>query len=499
MECFLSEMGTINQAICEQLCECAQPCTRLGEYISQAVVIQASQNIFHEANRSVIELILNSIDAYRSQQGQASVGKFGMGFYSIFEYILGNPLNSIVINSHTQTEHWVSTIRSTQLKKLWYTMNDIPPDFPSDGLQGTKIEIHSEDIPDLSSICNKYLRFISDVKIFFNGQSINTTDSTLVVYVENIPGKYFSVEDRATGIPKDVYLHSMLVPGVSTKQIQHTSMPNEYLGPLTNITQKVNSHLDMLIGEIPILSLSSNDTPGYGIVIQMPAQTGLPVSRDSFLPTTDNIRIYNEQIDYLISIALQDNPRVLYILHKLVHLAYLSMGSPSWMIDRIQHAVNNLPNLGIYYASQNHASSLSIIAQQTGYRFVYVPDRDIPVDHFIQLESRLSELSLPWITDLFYGRQVLILPTLPMMSTNAGFGRFLFLQSYPSDVQKFVLAYPKDVLIPSKSKRIRPNKNLYSQLLSSKLKGLNTYFELIETVEYFITDFPIELQPRIQK
>lgn len=477
-------MGTVNQLICKELCQCESLCSSIGDYISQIVVIQASKNIFHERHRSFIELVLNSVDAYRSLEGQSSVGKFGMGFYSIFEYILGYPDAKIIITSHTTSDHWTSTITTDNDNRLWYTIQHIPED-----RAGTRIEIWSPRIEDMEYISLDYLRFISGVVILFNAKilTIEQSSSNLITII-NRDG-YVSNEDHATGISLNTYLQSMLVPGVSTKQIQHIPMPNSYLGPRTSIYSASYSRLDILIGEIPIIS--SNITGDYSMVIQMPSQTALPVSRDSFLPTEDNIRIYNQQVDYLIRSALHNDPKILYLLQKLVYNAYLKMKSPPWMLDHINHTVDSLPDQGIFYVSNNHQSSLNVISKVSGLKFVYVPDRDIPISHFFRLEDILSKQTLPWIDNMFQGKQVLILSDLPMISTNAGFGRFLFLKEPPIDLQKFILAYPEDglVLFDLQNKQT----DLYTQLLKSKLSGLKTYFDIFFDIKDFIDTLPKEL------
>ena len=49
----------------------------------------------------VTELPVNSLDSYNPDR---KVGKFGMGFFSIFYWLIGHPKREIVINSYTKNE-----------------------------------------------------------------------------------------------------------------------------------------------------------------------------------------------------------------------------------------------------------------------------------------------------------------------------------------------------------------------------------------------------------
>lgn len=60
-------------------------CTNLGQRISKSLIRVAATRIFSNPEQSIMELPVNSIDAYR---GNNSIGKFGMGFF--FNIILVN-------------------------------------------------------------------------------------------------------------------------------------------------------------------------------------------------------------------------------------------------------------------------------------------------------------------------------------------------------------------------------------------------------------------------
>lgn len=487
--------------ICKELCQCEQSCTKIGEYISTNVVKHASQNIFDDISRPFVELILNSIDAYRYLAGQSSIGKFGMGFYSIFTYIIDQPDAKIVITSHTQVEHWESIITFHD-GHLYFTLDDIPEDLP-----GTKIYIDGPKATNID-ISSTYFEYVSGVQIideYCNSEGICTTKifNTIndvswpivkinTTYIDD--NEHVYVEDHATGITKDVYLHTMLIPGISTKQIQIISMPEDYLGPRTGYKiDKYDSWLIILVGEIPI-SINDIRGSGYKFIIQMPKQTNLPVSRDRFLPTKDNIRIYNQQVAYILEDILQKDIQALPKFSKLLHYMYGSWGNLQWIIDQVDTTVNRLPTKQIYYVPQIHTQVFQILQTITGWTFIYVEEDQVPVNHFLELENKLFDKDLPWLDNVFQGRRVLILPELTSISTNAGFGRFLFIREYPHNVQKFILAYPEDNLTPF----IEDTLPTYRELISAKLFGLHTYFNITRVEQdfrLFVYNFPEELTP----
>ena len=72
-----------------------QSCTRLGDSLANNLIRIAATRIFADPYQSILELPVNSIDSYNRMQGkQTSIGKFGMGFFSILYWLFANPNKS---------------------------------------------------------------------------------------------------------------------------------------------------------------------------------------------------------------------------------------------------------------------------------------------------------------------------------------------------------------------------------------------------------------------
>src|SRR3990167_6152538 len=56
-------------------------CSHYGQKITNSMIRVAATRIFADPSQSIMELLANSIDSYRKD---SSIGKFGMGFFSIF-------------------------------------------------------------------------------------------------------------------------------------------------------------------------------------------------------------------------------------------------------------------------------------------------------------------------------------------------------------------------------------------------------------------------------
>lgn len=459
-------------------------CTPLGYTISQSCIFEASENIFQDKQRSIIELVLNSVDAYRALQGEPSIGKFGMGFYSVLEYIRNR--GYIIINSHTLDEHWECKLTRVS-GNIQVEVNDISPD-----KQGTSITIYGEGLPTNIHIYEKYLSYISGIQIIYE-QNLHTQ---YIAYSPSAPEihiivehTYTTIKDNATGISKQVLYESMLVPGTSTKGIHIQPMSYE-VGLLTDISAtKGNSVLDILVGEIPILNteFKSPYIVDAKISIQMPSQTLLPVSRDNILSTQANKEAFNVQVKYILSRIHKDIPVYIYIFQRLIEQL------PDWMAEVLDDYIKHLPDQNIYYIPNTHMEVFQELYNYVSVKLIPVYDKHIPVEHFVALESYLLQSHLPWDNKVFQGKSLLILPNLNISFTSAGFGRLLFTNQAITNPQKYILAYPEDGLQPYES--TLEAEDMYKQLIWQNMQGLSVYYDVLglETFHPSQNEMPLEI------
>ena len=78
------------------LVETCDPCTDIGAKIAKSLIKIASLRIFADPEQNIMELPVNSSDAYNPE---SKIGKFGMGFFSIFYWLIGHPKRSLIIQS----------------------------------------------------------------------------------------------------------------------------------------------------------------------------------------------------------------------------------------------------------------------------------------------------------------------------------------------------------------------------------------------------------------
>jgi len=256
-------MPLLRDLICKKYVPQSDHCTSIGTHISTAFINKSAYDIF-DKDRALVELPLNSVDSYRFLRGKKSVGKFGMGFYSIFSFINKVPINSITIDSFfSKDDNWSIKFHTDEANEIIYEYIDrsIRQE------QGTTIKIVDldykyNDNDMMKEITNnsrakttdtlysvvQYLLFIPDVKIYLkykDGETFfinekyydfnNENDDIIHIRAyydqladlnlndEKVPNT-IEIIDYASGISIDVLYNSLLIPGISTKKIDYNQV-----------------------------------------------------------------------------------------------------------------------------------------------------------------------------------------------------------------------------------------------------------------------------------
>ena len=69
--------------------------------ISKALVLTASTRMFSDPTQSILELPVNSIDAYSPN---CKIGKFGMGFFSFLWWIYEKPKRGVLVQNYYKSQ-----------------------------------------------------------------------------------------------------------------------------------------------------------------------------------------------------------------------------------------------------------------------------------------------------------------------------------------------------------------------------------------------------------
>ena len=269
-------------------------CTKLGAQISNSMIRVATERIFANPAQSVMELPINSLDAMGV--GGQNVGKFGMGFYSIFYWLVGHPKRMLIISTQPDSD----TRYELKLQMTGGVLMAAIRKSPSQSKGGTTISLVMVDDPidkaTVESMYDQLMRLVyitsGYMTIDYDGTSYKLTGDTSLAHVADIilSKDTFSVTDYAGGMSLAVIMNSLLIPSSSTKTIQ-TAMKNA-AHPMkdvdrTGMTVTQYSRLQILVNDIVIVKVDLNWAldDNRDILIYMPPNARLPVGRDDIIFT----------------------------------------------------------------------------------------------------------------------------------------------------------------------------------------------------------------------
>ncbi len=298
------------------------PCTRTGYKIAKSLIKIAALRIFADPEQSIIELPVNSIDAYHPNK---KVGKFGMGFFSIFYWLIGHPKRFLTIHSFNRdVDGAYSTFRIIIREVndvLTFSLRTYPySEITSTGfrvdLDATADEFPWMNVQNFASQLSK-LRFVKDTYLSYKNAGgavtqLNVGDAQLYVPVIDLTvpknfiacelsSKKILVEDFATGMNIVQSLTTLLEPSVSSKTLK-ASGPS--LFGHTNNSRIIGADIDVYtliitVGTIGVVSISLKNVNDHAFLIDLPASTRVPVSRDDIIFDDATKKYLGESIDTL--------------------------------------------------------------------------------------------------------------------------------------------------------------------------------------------------------
>lgn len=444
-------------------------CSSVSNKISNSMIRVAATRIFADPTQSILEIPVNSIDSYRSlkSEGARSVGKFGMGFFSILYWILTSRDMVVCIDSRPrQGIRWTLLIKNinNNLLATFVDQSYVLKWVPSiDSGYGTTIYLcknsysgpafvkndetavllsNLEVVNDMNNQLQK-LQYITDVDIlvksnFDNKQinysnSINNRDQINISWI-NRQNFYTGIilKDNASGIGIDTLFSSLLIPTISTK-----SLESSYNCRLKDDTYKVqvysntnnenNNNLHISVGLIVVVNikLQSNDNLIYHI--DLPIWSKLPVSRDDVVVeenSTESEFIYSafkEMIDISIE-ANYDLQNILYLLDK--YSEYSSQPTIYRIVQDVYKYIMEIPN--IIYLPNKLITDLLRKNVNTSKRFSYL--RKISISETINQLVDVFSTSNNIIVDYSFNEvRIVVLSGFTLQPTNAGLPSLIFM------------------------------------------------------------------------
>ena len=322
------------------------PCTVIGRKIARSLIRIAALRIFSDPAQSIMELPVNSIDAYfaagqqsafgepKTKRPDRKIGKFGMGFFSILYWLIGHPKRSLNIQSFYRDADGKYGAYSVSIYEKSGTLAFKFQTFPfcevtQTGtriiLEASKDKFSSQELMQFDAYIDR-LRLVEGVTIWRSATNQNmmervTSDATASTTSSSGGGNVFcivtpidiSVEDHATGISLELLFGTLFVPSISTKTIalagaNTTIFPSFALALKSRVLPAIDkTSLSIAVGDIIVIVVvaeaqdRSETTPRTlrTFLLDLPVTTRLPVSRDDIILSSDTATIIERELLHL--------------------------------------------------------------------------------------------------------------------------------------------------------------------------------------------------------
>lgn len=451
---------------CPPVSEC-DPCTKVGTKIARSLIKIAALRIFADPEQSIMELPVNSMDAYNPDR---KIGKFGMGFFSILYWLVGHPkryfefhsfskdadgkfvtfkvriqekpstdgTNSLAFELTTYPESKITTTgfravlnaeedKFTTLQVNNFNLHLAKLDYISGAtlykVAPSKIEIPKSKFSQYVKLKSDEDRLNGKIKICdFRESKVINPETNKPIFC-GITDSFLLVEDFATGIPYEVVFGSLFVPSISTKTIQMSnSLP--FFG-FDNKSRYIKDtglrDLVFLIGGIAVVSIVHPLCFPDTYAIDLPPTTRLPVSRDDIILTEETEKILLESIAIVFDETMKATQNVSCfqtLLNKYIEF------TPSSENKRVvKKAMNDF-----------YIKNKSKLVPYT-YEFFYKGiSEKIPGGKFVvstvydasSIEEFLDKNTKP-DSGIWYGTKVLIIKDIPLDFADGGLISYIFI------------------------------------------------------------------------
>lgn len=415
------------------------PCTIIGSKISTSLIKVAAKRIFSDPYQSILEPIVNSLDAYSINK----VGKFGLGFYSILYWLIDHPTRSLTLDSHSKDGHW--------LVKIYEKSNQLVYDFivlePTQDVYGLKLVLdYLEDPIQPVKFYNQLdkLTEATGAQIWVNKTKINKTDiSNQIEIILN--KKMLSVQDWATGVTLSVLFGSLLVPSVSDKKISTSlAYSSTGKGELTRIEKSDENFLTILVGTIGVVMIPYECpvSEKYHLILDLSLAVRIPTSRDDIIIQDKIKKELTDNLDFILDSCL--NLKTIVPLECAIQ-AYLNFTASETNKKFFQDYLLSLEKINYIKVPYEY----SWLYRQINNNYIEATNYSVE-----QLENNLFD-TLEFNYNIFWGKGVVIIDFKENseLTTNGGTAKILFVdQDYVNQNSNWIYDLPlvelKDTLLP---------------------------------------------------
>lgn len=434
-------------------------CTQYGAKISQSLIRVAATRIFADPEQSIMELPVNSVDSYNLLAGNKAIGRFGMGFFSIF-YWLSEPIEGDFKRKMSiETRYKVSTdedkMDGYKVSLKWtnegllvekFDLNN--EEFTPNGIKnttGTIIKLDfsehriSNRIVEKMEDYMKRLFLVEGAQIILDGEKINEDNSDKKVNVE-INASYIKIEDNAAGIPFEVLENSLLVPSSSTKK--RDFIPDIYLSPIIRPKNKnEDAFFAILVNNVAVVKFEILGNKSF--IIKLPYNSKLPVSRDDIIFTEYEIEYFKRACIEIISNGIKNND----VLEFFITLEKYTIKNKSSLlislVKMLRQEIENSPYILIPKTKFWIDFMKKISPSALNYFVMY----DQP--NMFNTERKLAPLlNVNALNNIFKLRKVVVI-NIDSISESGGLSEYLFVSDkFKDDISKIALKENRTLLIP---------------------------------------------------
>lgn len=287
-------------------------CSYLGEKISSSLIKNAVESIFSLPEQCIVELIVNGLDSYKKTK---SVGKFGMGFFSVLYWLYIGNESCLEITTKKQDKEYGIYLKIFYDKNagFLFDLNLIEKENV-----GTNIYLKIDS--DNYDYFENFEKFIYNLEYYvggiinYNGERLNDKIEIEDIYknsIVNVILEYeyileISIEDFGSGMDLDVIFNNLLIPSSSTKKIKiekYNNISNSFITKYNKYDLVIN------VGGVTILniSLDKSDIKEFTFVINLPIETRITVARDDIIYDNFIIDILMNEINNLFELSLEKN------------------------------------------------------------------------------------------------------------------------------------------------------------------------------------------------